>query len=83
MSGTDSFSRNRDCVAWKGAKIAHQHLILGDIALKQGVSVEGARLSTNVRILSNYYDQPVAQQQALMDRLIANIWRNKVSPSPL
>jgi len=26
---------------------------------------------------SNYYDQPVAQQQDLMNRLIADNWRNK------
>jgi hypothetical protein len=26
---------------------------------------------------SNYYDQPVTQQQDLMNRLIANNWRNK------
>ena len=32
---------------------------------------------TNVRMPSNYYDQPVAQQQDLMNRLIANNWRNK------
>ena len=32
---------------------------------------------TNVRMPSNCYDQPVAQQQDLMNRLIANNWRNK------
>jgi hypothetical protein len=32
---------------------------------------------TNVRMPSNYYDQPVAQQQELMNRLVANNWRNK------
>jgi ABC-type dipeptide/oligopeptide/nickel transport system permease subunit len=32
---------------------------------------------TNVRMPSNYYDQPVAQQQDLLNRLIANNWRNK------
>jgi hypothetical protein len=32
---------------------------------------------TNVRMPSNYYDQPLAQQQDLMNRLIANNWRNK------
>jgi ABC-type dipeptide/oligopeptide/nickel transport system permease subunit len=32
---------------------------------------------TNVRMPSNYYDQPVAHQQDLMNRLIANNWRNK------
>jgi hypothetical protein len=26
---------------------------------------------------SNYYDQPVAQQQDFVNRLIANNWRNK------
>ena len=26
---------------------------------------------------SNYYDQPLAQQQDLMNRLIANNWRNR------
>jgi hypothetical protein len=32
---------------------------------------------TNVRMPSNYYDQPVAQQRDLMNRLIADNWRNK------
>jgi hypothetical protein len=30
-----------------------------------------------VRMPSNYYDQPVAQQQDLVDGIIANNWRNK------
>ena len=32
---------------------------------------------TNVRMPSNYYDQPVAQQRDLMNSLIADNWRNK------
>ena len=32
---------------------------------------------TNVQMPSNYYDQPVAQQQDLLNRLTANNWRNK------
>jgi hypothetical protein len=32
---------------------------------------------TNVRMPSNYYDQPVDQRQDLLSRLIANNWRHK------